>query len=495
MEQGFPWEDPRICKRVKPWVLDGFLTPYQRDAWAWLYGRGEDGSNLWWACGSGKTLAALLFLVSGPERERKVIVTRSPTKRQWQREAAQYTDMKLTILEGKTPTRIMPNVETVVLSWAVLKEWVPELKRWIGRRKAAIVWDEIHKGKAWRRKEKFVSASGRVAWRDMDNRAAAAAQLARATQRRLGLTATPIRDRRNDLWAQLDIIQPDKWGTNWDFVHEFCDARPGEYGGLDTKGTSNTTRLKSLIRHVSNVVSYGEMSKHLPPKRRQLVYLPASDQTRPASFKKEMKAAAARGKQALFETHLLVAASSKRTWIAETVRDAVEAGQKVTVFTGRRQDCEALTKLIKTKLKSCGAPVWSGHGGDSLATREDMVREYAKWSDGGCAFVGTTDAFGEAIDGLQHTDLAIFGLLPWTPGAVTQAEGRFSRHGSSRPVLIMYTVAEGTVDEHVADMLLEKLEGVETTLDDDEAGGVARTLSGMDDEETIVNSILEMFNE
>tara|TARA_R110000744_G_scaffold244906_4_gene361681 strand:- start:589 stop:1215 length:627 start_codon:yes stop_codon:yes gene_type:complete len=208
-----------------------------------------------------------------------------------------------------------------------------------------------------------------------------------------------------------------------------------------------------------------------------------------------MKAAAARGKQALFETHLMVAASSKRTWIAETVQDAVEAGQKVTVFTGRRQDCMALAKMIKKKLQGCGAPLWSGHGGDSLASREAMVQDYAAWDDGGCAFVGTTDAFGEAIDGLQHTDLVVFGLLPWTPGAVTQAEGRFSRHGSSRPVLIMYTVAEGTVDEHVADMLLEKLEGVETTLNDDEAGGVARTLSGMDDEDAIVNSILEMFDE
>ena len=59
----------------------------------------------------------------------------------------------------------------------------------------------------------------------------------------------------------------------------------------------------------------------------------------------------------------------------------------------------------------------------------------------------------------------------------------------------MYTVAEGTVDEHVADMLLEKLEAVETTLDDSEAGGVAKTLAGTEDEEEIINSILEMFHE
>ena len=78
-----------------------------------------------------------------------------------------------------------------------------------------------------------------------------------------------------------------------------------------------------------------------------------------------------------------------------------------------------------------------------------------------------------------------------TPGQVTQAEGRFSRHGSDRPVLIAYLIAEGTVDEHVADVLLEKLEGVAMTLDDKEAGSLADTLAGMGNEDEIMNSILE----
>jgi len=75
---------------------------------------------------------------------------------------------------------------------------------------------------------------------------------------------------------------------------------------------------------------------------------------------------------------------------------------------------------------------------------------------------------------------------------VTQAEGRFSRHGSDRNVLIMYTVAEGTVDEHVADLLLTKLQSVEDVLGDVESGDVARTLGGEQDEEAIVQSILAM---
>ena len=135
--------------------------------------------------------------------------------------------------------------------------------------------------------------------------------------------------------------------------------------------------------------------------------------------------------------------------------------------------------------------VLSGHGGDSTQYRDDLVRQYAERKKS-AVFVGTTDAFGEAVDGLHHTDLVIFGLLPWTPGQVIQAEGRFSRHGSTTSVLIMYTVAEGTVDEHVADLLLTKLHTVEDVLDDEESGDVARTLGGDMNEDEVIASILEL---
>ena len=135
--------------------------------------------------------------------------------------------------------------------------------------------------------------------------------------------------------------------------------------------------------------------------------------------------------------------------------------------------------------------VLTGHGGDSTTYRDELVAQYAA-REQATIFIGTTDAFGEAVDGLQNTDLVIFGLLPWTPGQVTQAEGRFSRHGSKRNVLIMYTVAEGTVDEHVADLLLTKLQSGEDVLGDVESGDVARTLGGEQDEEAIVQSILAM---
>ena len=406
---------------VRPWVLDGFLTPYQEQ----VLDDSRRNMSLWWACGSGKSLAGLLWLARGSSAEKAVIITRAPTKAQWAREAQRYTTLRPQVLNGLTAYEPTSNV--VVLSWATVQGWADYILRWARGGELAVIWDEIHKGKSWKRKERLVARDGSIHYAWLDNRAASCAKLARGATRRLGLTATPVRDRRSDLWAQLDLVEPGAWDSNWEFIHRYCDARPGQYQGAN----------------------------------------------------------------ALFEMKLLEAASRKRIWIADTVRDAVENGQKVVVLTGRRRDCEALARLVATRLKKNDTPMWWGHGGISMKERDAMVRAYAATEDP-CAFVGTTDAFGEAIDGLQNTDLVVFGLLPWTPGQVTQAEGRFSRHGSKRSVHIMYTVAEGTVDEHVADLLLEKLEQVVETLDDANAEGIANTLAAGEDDEQVLAGLIAL---
>lgn len=477
-------------KEIHSWVLD-WLTDYQIEAWKYAHNR--SGSNLWHACGAGKTATAICWSLSARWEGPIIVVTKAPTKRQWKREVERLTTIHPTILYGQDPQKIEKDVRMVILSWEILPHWVGELTRWIGGGMSSVIFDEVHKAKAWQRKEKYVKEDGSVGWQAKRNISQCAAILSARAKRRLGLTATPVRDRLSDLWSQLDLVEPGCWGTNWEFVHRYCDAQEGKYGGLDTTGKSNIDELRLRFSQVCHVVSYTQMSQQLPSKRRQLCYLSREEQSRPSAFSSDLKVAARRGSQALFEMRLLEAASRKRKWIVETVVEAVENKQKVVVFTGRRVDCERIAEAIE-KAKPEHVPLWWGHGGVSIIERDAMVAAYSTCEEAS-VFVGTTDAFGEAVDGLQHTDLAIFGLLPWTPGQVTQAEGRFSRQGSTRPVLIMYTVAEGTVDEHVADILLNKLEAVGEALEDDEAVGVAGTLAGEEDEAAIIANILAKANE
>jgi len=71
-------------------------------------------------------------------------------------------------------------------------------------------------------------------------------------------------------------------------------------------------------------------------------------------------------------------------------------------------------------------------------------------------------------------------MLPYDPGQLRQWEGRFTRLGQKRPVVIYYVIAEGTVDEHVAQLLIEKLPAVERIARDSELAEAGSVLAGYD---------------
>jgi SNF2 family DNA or RNA helicase len=103
--------------------------------------------------------------------------------------------------------------------------------------------------------------------------------------------------------------------------------------------------------------------------------------------------------------------------------------------------------------------------------------------------VGTGDAFGESLN-LQRTDAAFFVMLPYTPGQLEQWEGRFTRRGQDRPVIIYYVIAEGTVDEHVASILLDKIAGATRVANSGSLSGANEVIAGAEKPEEIVASIL-----
>jgi len=243
--------------------------------------------------------------------------------------------------------------------------------------------------------------------------------------------------------------------------------------GWEYPGLSNQEELMERLRWSKHKISQHAISVNLPDKRRQVVRLPLSEQNRPAAFKRDITRASKTGdRDSLFEVMLFEAASRKRKYVVERVQEAVKCGQKVVVFTGRRRDCDSLGDSLSKKL-TC--PVWCAHGGTTTEKRDEIRHEYME-TKGGCVLVGTGDAWGESVN-LQDTDLALFVMLPWTPRAIRQWEGRFCRLGQKRPVLVSYIIASGTVDEHVADILLDKLPAVGAVAEDEAISEVEAAFS------------------
>jgi SNF2 family DNA or RNA helicase len=218
-----------------------------------------------------------------------------------------------------------------------------------------------------------------------------------------------------------------------------------------------------------------------------VTYVPSGDQVRATGFAKTMKQAAKAGRGALLEAKLMEAAARKRKAVMEIVEECVANKQKVIVFTGRREDCDDLGALVTDRFGS-EATVFTGHGGTPAPVRDGIQQAYMA-APGPAVLVGTGDAWGEGVN-LQDTDLLLIAMLPYTPGQIVQWEGRVARHGQKRPVMIQYLVAENTVDEHVAGILLEKLPAVEKVSQDDSVDGLAAQLMGADDEDALLESIL-----
>jgi len=470
---------------LRDWV-PAFLTPYQREG---VLATAHRDSHLWWAAGAGKTAGAICWAVASPGAT--VMITRAGVRRSHAREVERLTTYRALVIESKDDLAKLPDTEAqfVILGWEGLPDSLDALLAWRPRN---VIFDESHKAKSWKRFTATPTETGKLRFDPLENIAQAALKLSRAAKRRLATTATPIKDRTRDLWAQLDLVHPDAWGPFYrrdraSFAGRYCAAHEGSYGGIDSRGSSNLEELYDRVSLVVNQVPHSVTHRNLPPRRRLISYVTKEEQCQATGFTQGFfKAAAKSGANAVLEARLMEAAARKRKLLLEMVGEALEGKQKVVVFTGRREDCERLAEDVD-KLGT-GARLFMGHGGTAPSVRDQMQQDYMTTA-GPAILVGTGDAWGEGVS-LHDTDVAFMAFLPYTPGQVIQWEGRFSRQGQKRPVLVQYLIAEGTVDEHVAGLLLDKLPAVADVSKDDSLEGFADALQGEDQTQAIIGGLL-----
>jgi hypothetical protein len=517
---------------VRDFVLDGFLTLYQKQAleFGWL----QAGLHYWHPTGSGKTLTGILCGLSVPGT--LLIITRAASRIQYGREVEKFTNLRAYVMRPaskltKRSKRLGDYIQeqayegkrrVIVAAWSSLRTSVDRLKQLnIG----AVIFDESHRGKNSKRwdvvhlppldlttdegkaaallQEREARDVGGFIKDDGDSRvmfvkhistASCAADLARAAKKRVLTTATPIKDRVRDLYSQLDLAEPNAWGTTTAWMDRYAGRKPGTYGGYDTTGSTNVAELNKRLERSAHILDYRDTHRQLPPKRRQSTYIAPEDQSRPsAGFAAEMRKAAKRGPGALLEVKLARAASMKRKAVLDLIESHVLSDQKVVVFTGRQRDCDTLGSQVSRNktVKNKDATVWCAHGANtSTKARQDIIDEYMS-HPGPCVLVGTGHSFGESLN-IHDTDAALFVMLPYDPGQLRQWEGRFTRLGQKRPVVIYYVIAEGTVDERVASILIDKLPAVAKIARDTELGEAGEVLAGLDgmDSDDFADSVL-----
>lgn len=463
---------PGAADRARAYGQHRGLYPYQCDGAAFLAER--DYAVLMDQMGLGKSRQALiaaearLSFAAMPPHECPAVLVQCPAlaKRHWQREIKEVLGYDATVLHGLSPDE-PPQSRYVIGNYdilygarrrdasgklhdvAKLPGWAP----WLCNRFMIVIVDEIHllRGRDSRR----AKAIQKVCW---------------GVPVVWGLTGTMMPNHVRDLWAQIDLITAGLHGRYWTWCEKYTGAHQGKYGWVDT-GQDNLDELARRLSFFTLGRSLDTVGLQLPEKRRE-VYKVDVEISAPtvADAEEALK------RQKVVAGALRATARAKRPVAIAQAVEAVQAGQKVIVYTYLREQCEAVAKGVKDKLGD-DARVFCVHGEQTSDVRDAQALEFRN-AAGPAAFVATIDSVGIAIS-LVGATLVIFADLMYEPHKLLQAEFRPYRHGAKLHVLVRYLIATGTIDEALADAVIGKLATIEATLGREaDAGGLGELLAG-----------------
>ncbi|MFI7400578.1 DEAD/DEAH box helicase [Streptomyces sp. NPDC049541] len=300
---------------------------------------------------------------------------------------------------------------------------------------------------------------------------------------RVALTGTPVENNLSELWAILDWTTPGLLGRLGTFRSRYAQAVEG---GRDPAAAERLARLVGpfLLRRRK---SDPGIAPELPPKtetdravsltteqtglyealvRETLAEISAADSmerrglivklltglkqicNHPAQFLKE-------------ERPRIAGRSGKLELLDELLDTILSEGASVLVFT----QYVRMARLIERHLTARGVTSQFLHGGTPVAERETMVRRF---QDGEVpVFLLSLKAAGTGLN-LTRAEHVVHYDRWWNPAVEAQATDRAYRIGQTRPVQVHKLIAEGTVEDRIADMLSRKRELADAVLGSDE---------------------------
>ncbi|HEY9372149.1 DEAD/DEAH box helicase [Streptomyces sp.] len=296
---------------------------------------------------------------------------------------------------------------------------------------------------------------------------------------RVALSGTPVENNLSELWAILDWTTPGLLGRLGTFRSRYAQAVEG---GQDPAAAE---RLSALVRPflLRRRKSDPGIAPELPPKTEtdRAVSLTA-EQTGlyEAVVRETLDAIAAadgmerRGlvvklltalkqicnhpAQYLKEERPRIDGRSGKLELLDELLDTIVAeGASVLVFTQYVQ----MARLLERHLADRGVPSQFLHGGTPIAQREAMVQRF---QDGDVpVFLLSLKAAGTGLN-LTRAGHVVHYDRWWNPAVEAQATDRAYRIGQTQPVQVHRLIAEGTVEDRIAEMLLRKRELADAVL-------------------------------
>lgn len=405
--------------------------------------------------GLGKTIQALAYLQLHEDLRPAIIVAPASLKNNWKQEAERWleTDDTIYICSGRKPEETIEEVEKhsiVIINYDILPSWVDALTKEM--RPQIIIYDESHNLKN--------SASKRTH---------AAATLSSRIPQRLLLTGTPVLNRPNELWTQLNIIDPERYDNFFRFASTYCNATYNGYG-WDFSGASNIEQLAEELRGIMIRRTKDQVLEELPEKTRSLVTIEISNRREYNRVESKFldwleeekgKEAADRASKVEQITKIeylkQVAAKGKIHESINWIKDFLHSGEKLVVFATHKEVIDKLFKAFDRVAVKIDGSV-------PVDKRQDIVEQF-QTDPKIRLFIGNIQAAGVGLTLTAASNVA-FLELGWTPALHDQAEDRCHRIGQKDAVNVYYLLAEETIDEKIAELLESKREVVDAVMSD-----------------------------
>ena len=447
------------------------LLPFQRAGVAYAAKR----SRVLFAdeMGLGKSIETIAAINTRPGAHQILVVCPATLKINWIREFKKWTTkfLDFEIVSGTKPVNISANV--VVINYDILRAHRAALREFNWD---YVILDEVHylKSKKADRTREVFGGIKRNEKKEIIDRVEPL-----TFKNILMLTGTPL-NKPKELWPLLQVLDADGLGADWfSYAKRYCglfeitrwnqQKQIKERVGWKWDGATNLEELQQIMRSRFMVRRLKkDVLKELPTKRRQVIVLEPKSALRklvrkellsyenyspPNNFDPELVPNRAFDQLSQLRKEI---ALKKVPYAVEHIKEVLDETNKIVVWAHHHEVLSAIEESFKGNCVRVDGRV-------SLAERQSAIDRFQ--NDGDCKiFIGGIQAAGVGLT-LTAASTVIFVELDWTPGNISQAEDRCHRIGQKESVLVQHIVLEGSLDERMVQVLIQKQEIIDKTLD------------------------------
>lgn len=411
--------------------------------------------------GLGKTVQSLAYVATEKKAFPVLVVAPLVTLNNWQREIEKFLKRRSRngrVLENKSPTSTIIRTgrrqdigrfDFYIINYELLYKRQADIA---GLNIRTIICDEVHNLRSVRTKK--YSALRRLATLP-------------SVTRRLGLSGTPIYNRGSEIWPIADILKPGMLGSFEEFCEYFCYVNDKNKAiVLENKRESLRKQLQEhvmlrrkksdVIKELKEKVQYKEViDADTTYYRKELgrIWKKMEDEQRSANteFKKSASF------QRAIQSERVAAGAAKTPHVINFVKNIMEIEESVVVFCHHK----AIHKILHESLGEFDPA--SIIGGQSDKVRQENIDRFQR---GETKMMIAGLRAGSVGINLSRAKYVVFAELDWSPAIHRQAEDRLHRIGQKETVFAYYLIGNGTLDDHVADVLVDKSYEIDEILDE-----------------------------